>query len=200
MPPSVTQRHRFPPPGRRSARWLVAAAWLLALAGAVAADDSAAPGSGAASDAGRSTVATVVAGIVSYTRWPGEPRAVRLCTVGKGRGVDDLLDAGDPGSAQLDVPVRAHAAVATALDECDAIYVGALPGDAARRLVKAAIGRPVLLIGEGAEFCTDGGMFCLQRAAPGAGFAVNLDALARSGLKVNPRVLRIARQPTVGGS
>ncbi|HEX6020049.1 MAG TPA: YfiR family protein [Burkholderiaceae bacterium] len=178
--------------------WLVAAGWLLALAGAFAADDSAAPSNGAASDPSRSAVATVVAGIVSYTRWPGEPRAVRLCTVGKGRGVDDLLESGDLGSAQLGVPVLARAGVAAALDECDAIYVGSLPGDGAHRLVKAAIGRPVLLIGEGAEFCTDGGMFCLQPAAPG--FAVNLDALARSGLKVNPRVLRIARQPTVSGS
>jgi len=177
-------------------RCLVVAAWLVALS-AVAADDAVAPQD--APDV-RSPLVTVVAGIVSYTRWPGEPRSVRLCAVGKGHGVDDLLESGDLGSAQLSVPVRARSGTAGALDECDAIYVGALPGDATRRLVKAAIGRPVLLIGEGTEFCTDGGMFCLQPAAPAAGFAVNLDALARSGLKVNPRVLRIARQPTVGGS
>lgn len=198
MPPSAPQRHRSTPPGRRPSRWL-AAAWLLALSGALAADDAAAPSDGAASEASRSAVATTVAGIVSYTRWPGEPRAVRLCTLGKGRGVDDLLGGSDLGSAQLSAPVRVRSGAA-ALDECDAVYVGMLPGDAARRLLHAAIGRPVLLIGEGAEFCTDGGMFCLQPGASGARFAVNLDALARSGLKVNPRVLRIARQPTVGGS
>ncbi|MCC7285702.1 MAG: YfiR family protein [Burkholderiaceae bacterium] len=146
----------------------------------------------------RPPVVTVVAGIVSYTRWPEALRSVRLCAFGKGLGVDELLAGSDLGSPQLSVVVRARTAGA-AIDECDVVYVGVLPDDALRRLLRAATGRPVLLIGEGAEFCADGGMFCLHPGAQTAGFAVNLDAVARSGLKVNPRVLRIARQPE-GGS
>jgi hypothetical protein len=165
---------------------------LLALAGVAAAGDAAAPKGPAGSEPGRSTVTTVVAGIVSYTRWPAETRSIRLCTLGQGRGVDELQASADLGSAQLSVQVRAVSD--TALDECDAIYVGSLATDAARRLLRRTVGRPVLMIGEGQEFCTDGGMFCLQPGAPAVGFAVNLDAVARSGLKVNPRVLRIARQ------
>ena len=72
----------------------------------------------------------------------------------------------------------------------------ALAISAARNLLQSTVGRPVLMIGEGQEFCTDGGMFCLQPAASELGFAVNLDAVARSGLRVNPRVLRMARQTT----
>uniref|UniRef100_UPI003137AACB YfiR family protein n=1 Tax=Variovorax sp. YR752 TaxID=1884383 RepID=UPI003137AACB len=46
---------------------------------------------------------------------------------------------------------------------------------------------------EGADFCSDGGMFCLEPAAPSVRFGANLDAIARSGLRVHPMVLRIAR-------
>jgi hypothetical protein len=49
------------------------------------------------------------------------------------------------------------------------------------------------MIGEGAEFCSDGGMFCLDAGTTAARFTVNLDAVARSGLRVNPSVLLIAR-------
>jgi hypothetical protein len=51
----------------------------------------------------------------------------------------------------------------------------------------------VLLLGEGADFCSDGGMFCLEPGAGASRFGANLDAIARSGLRVNPLVLRIAR-------
>lgn len=150
----------------------------------------------AATEHGRSTVTTVVAGIVSYTRWPAEMRSVRLCTLGQGHGVDELLAAGDIGSTQLGVPVRAASDVPGASSECDVIYVGTLAIDAARNLLQRTVGRPVLMIGEGPEFCTDGGMFCLQPGTAAVAFAVNLDAVARSGLRVNPRVLRMARNAT----
>jgi len=169
---------------------------MLALAEAALAADAAAPNAPAAIEAARSPVATIVAGIVSYTRWPAEMRSVRLCTLGQGRGVDELLGGADLGSAQQSVPVRAASDAAGALEECDAVYVGSLGSAATRRLLQSSVGRPLLMIGEGPEFCTDGGMFCLQPGSPAVGFGVNLDAVARSGLKVNPRVLHIARQTT----
>jgi hypothetical protein len=168
---------------------------LWALAGAAAAADGVAAKAPAPAD-GSATVTTVVAGIVSYTRWPTEAASIRLCTIGRGRGVDELLAVADLGSAQLSVPVQAAKDAAHAARECDAIYVGALASDATRDLLQSTVGRPVLMIGEGREFCTDGGMFCLQSAALPAGFTVNLDAVARSGLRVNPRVLRMARHTT----
>jgi len=169
---------------------------LWALAGAAAADDAAATRVPAATPDSRVTVTTVVAGIVSYTRWPAETRSIRLCTIGQGRGVDELLAAVDLGSTQQSVPVHAAGRAASALNECNAIYVGALTINATRNLLQSAVGRPVLMIGEGPEFCADGGMFCLQPGAAEVGFAVNLDAVARSGLRVNPRVLRMARHAT----
>lgn len=199
MPRLRSQRLRFAPPARRQGQRhaVIVVALLWTLAGAAVADDTAAA-KAAAAPQGQATVTTVVAGIVSYTRWPAETKSIRLCTIGRGHGVDELLAAADLGSTQLSVPVHASGAN-DAAKECDAIYVGALTIQTTRSLLQSTVGRPVLMIGEGQEFCTDGGMFCLQGDAAAVGFAVNLDAVARSGLRVNPRVLRIARNATGSG-
>jgi hypothetical protein len=151
----------------------------------------------APADADASQVSVIVAGIVSYTRWPEQDQPVRLCTLGRGPGVDELLGAGDLGSPQRSVPVRA-ASIGNVGDGCDVVYVGALAVSATRAVLQAMVGQPVLMIGEGREFCSDGGMFCLQPGAT-ASFAVNLDAIARSGLRINPWVLRIARNAPARG-
>lgn len=174
---------------------LVASVLWLGLTGVAVATDEASKGT-PTGEASRPAIANTVAGIVSYTRWPADLRSVRLCTLGQGRGVDELLTSADLGSAQLSVPVHALSDASVALDDCNAIYVGTFAPEAARRVLQQTGGRPVLMIGEGPEFCTDGGMFCLQPGTAVVGFAVNLDAVARSGLKVNPRVLRMARQTT----
>jgi len=140
-----------------------------------------------------SMVAKVVAGIVSYTRWPGAAPSIRLCTIGHGPGVDALRHVSDLGSTGRTVEVVPMASVNAAGSGCDAVYLGRTKEAEARNAVRLFAGRPVLLLGEGPEFCSDGGMFCVEPAAAVPRFGVNLDAVARSGLRVNPQVLRIAR-------
>ena len=142
---------------------------------------------------------TIVAGIVSYTRWPGAATSIRLCTLGQGRGVDELLGVADLGSAQRSVPVRAAASATDATKECYVIYVGALASKSTHDVLQRVMGLPVLMVGEGPEFCSDGGMFCLDPGTAAVRFTVNLDAIARSGLRVNPSVLRIARNAPASG-
>lgn len=178
--------------GRGAARIALAAAAWLALLGTAAARDAAASAS-AAAVADRARVSSIVAGIVGYTRWPSDATAIRFCTLGQGRGVDELLGVADLGPTPLSVPVRAAASIADAWTDCDAIYVGRLAGNGPRELLQRTLGRPVLMIGEGADFFSDGGMFCLQPDTAAVKFTVNLDAVARSGLRVNPWVLRMAR-------
>jgi hypothetical protein len=148
----------------------------------------------------RATVAGVVAGIVSYTRWPGDSAAIRLCTLGRGPSIDELLRAVDIGSSQRAVAVRAVATATQAREGCHAVYVTGIDAAAGRELLRHLAGQPVLLLGEGIEFCSDGGMFCLESGASTVRFNANLDAIARSGLRVNPLVLRIARGASGGGS
>jgi hypothetical protein len=184
---------------------LAAAGSLIAAQGAMAQAPAAVlPAASASLAVARVGVATAVAGIIGYTRWPAESLPLRLCTLGRSPWVDELLQGAELGSAQRPVTVRSSGSTADALRECQAIYVGQLDAAAWRALLAAVIGRPVLLLGEGAAFCTDGGMFCLEpgsQSGPQAvRFNANLDAIARSGLRVNPLVLRIARSPVGSGS
>jgi hypothetical protein len=168
---------------------------------AAGASDSVSLATAQPADRGRGSVSTIVAGIVGYTRWPSDVSAIRLCILGEGPGVDELLGAAARlGSAQRPVSVQALAAADAASPPCDAVYVGAPAGGSGREALKRLAGRPVLLLGEGADFCSDGGMFCLVPGAGTVSFNANLDAIARSGLRINPQVLRIARGAAVAGS
>jgi hypothetical protein len=173
--------------GRGAAPWLLALcmASLLALPRAAHAQ--------AADDGSSSMVAKVIAGILSYTRWPTAAPSIRLCAVGRGPGVDALLRVTDLGSPGRSVTVTPAASLGAAGPGCDAVYIGHARNADARAAVRQFAGRPVLVVGEGPEFCSDGGMFCVDPAADVPRFGVNLDAVARSGLRVNPQVLRIAR-------
>lgn len=168
---------------------------LAGLAWAAAATETPATASvptGSAPTAPRS-VAQVVTGIMGYTRWPGDAPAVRLCTVGQGEGVDELLRSAELRAGQRVVSVRAANGQPQPWRQCDALYLGEVEADTARALLQELVGRPVLVLGEGAAFCSDGGMFCLEPRSASVRFHANLDAIARSGLRVNPLVLRIAR-------
>ena len=83
------------------------------------------------------------------------------------------------------------------LAECEGIYAGQLDEAAWRKLMEQLAGRPLLTISERGELCRIGAMFCLRRRGEGAGFEVSLDSVARSGLRVNPKVLQLARHRTL---
>lgn len=62
-----------------------------------------------------------------------------------------------------------------------------------RALTAQARGRGVLTIAEADPDCRSQAMFCLLFTPQAATFRMNIDAIARSGLKVDPRVLRISQ-------
>lgn len=188
-------RHRHPVggatsasagPGVRAFRVVVAAV----LAGGVCLPASTQPQPEAPPTA---TVARVVAGIVSYTRWPDDNTSIRLCTLGRGPAIEALQQAGEFGAPGRRVTIVAVPNLGAADRGCQAVYLGRTGGPDLRQAVRLFAGRPILLLGEGTDFCSEGGMFCIEPASETARFGVNLDAVARSGLRVNPQVLRIAR-------
>lgn len=160
---------------------LLLAAWL---ACALAQAQAAAP---------NPSVATAIGGILSYTRWPAAATSIRLCTLGRGAAIEEIQRSAEIGSAQRSVTLRALASVAQVRGACDAVYLAGQDAALGRELLKATAGQPVLVLGEGADFCSDGGMFCLEPTTTSVRFGANLDAIARSGLRVHPMVLRIAR-------
>ena len=150
----------------------------------------------AASDARQ--LAVLVGGIVSYTRWPQPPNPIRICILGR----DDIVETlrtGTAASSSRPITVHGIKAGVDFKSQCDVVYVTAIPPENARLLLLKTVMAPIVTIGEGQEFCSDGGMFCVTQGAGATAkdvklkFSVNLDVVSRSGLQINPRVLLLAK-------
>jgi YfiR/HmsC-like len=139
-------------------------------------------------------VSRVVQGIVSYTRWPTPPALFRLCVVGQTDYADGLFQSG----LQIDgVQLRAQR---FAIDDnhlgaaCDVVYSGALT-DLERTILRTDLtGHPVLTISEHDPSCSGSNAFCLAVHDATVSFSVNLDSIARSGVRVDPNVLLLGRR------
>ena len=188
MPSSPRHRQRPAPP-------VLLAVVLLAslLACAVLAPCAAWAQTGAAADARRpAEVAQVLFGIISYVRWPVARQEVRVCMLGTPRYGAAIVDT--PASS-LGQRIRVKIpAMPSAASECDVVYLGSLPEGEREHLLAQIIGKPILSVAEPGTSCTVGTMFCLRLTEAQIGFDVNLDAIARSGLRVHPNALQIARR------
>jgi hypothetical protein len=142
----------------------------------------------------------VVWGIVSYTRWPLENGPMKFCLLGESAHAAVIRRAAETLQFRRAVVLRETLPTVEAVEGCDVAYFGFLPEQQTTLLLRALVGLPVLTIGEGAAFCSAGGMFCLLPDAGAAAanddvlFATNLDVISRSSLRVTPRVLRLSRR------
>jgi hypothetical protein len=137
-------------------------------------------------------VTQAVFGIISYTRWPGDPADVHLCIVPPSSYADALTQAAAhaPGRPVI---VRRVAPSDPALgSSCDVVYIGAVSDDERMRVLAWLPGHPALTISEHDEECAVGSVFCLSIRDAQVSFKVNLDSLARSGVRVHPSVLQLA--------
>jgi hypothetical protein len=147
------------------------------------------PGSDDSPHAG--AVVRTVRSLVEYTRWPQPPNPVELCIAGPAShaGQLDAVRLGDGRTMQR----RAVAASPAALAGCDVVYIGKLPLAGQRQLTAAVRGRGVMTVTEADPECRSEAMFCLIYPAKGLSFRLNIDAVSRSGLRVDPRVLRVSQ-------
>ena len=140
-----------------------------------------------------SSVVGTTLDLLSFARWPGEPARLRLCVVGASVHADALLSHREPPGAGRPVSVRQRAPVDVGTD-CDAVYLGRLPAAQLQAVYRRLVGRAELTIGERPEDCDAGAVFCLDDSTPADDFGVNLVSLARSGVRVDPAVLQLARR------
>ncbi|AMB81197.1 MULTISPECIES: YfiR family protein [Pseudomonas] len=142
-------------------------------------------------------VTQVVLGILSYARWPIEPAQMQLCVVGPTEYTDDLLQ-GATQSSGRQVQVRrmlvSNPAIAR---ECNAVYLGKLSTAERSSLFSSLSGQAVLSISEYGDQCTVGSLFCLRVTDEQVTFEVNLDSVARSGVRIHPSVLQLSRRRAV---
>ncbi|MDR2688349.1 MAG: YfiR family protein [Azoarcus sp.] len=151
-------------------------------------------------------VGLMVWGIISYTHWPNEQGPLRLC-LPEGNANAILI-----GQYAKEVDIgRPVVTIMAALDTdtvsaqtCDVVYFADMSVQDAGRILRTLTGGYVLTLGDGQSFCSEGGMFCIlpdhtdDKNSNGR-FAANLDAISRSALRVNPRVLRLSRPANEGG-
>lgn len=137
-----------------------------------------------------------LAGILAYTRWPVEPDPLRLCVMGQSPHADNLLQHGLTLTAARPVVVRRPLPDTAVTGQCDAVYVATLDASSWQTLLSDLAGRPVLTVCERSELCTAGGMVRLHIDPPEhqVRFEVNLDAVARSTVRIHPLVLKLGRR------
>lgn len=139
-------------------------------------------------------VTQVVLGILSYARWPAEPAQLELCVIGPTEYTDDLLKGTTQSSGR---PVHVarllvnNPAIATA---CNAVYLGKLSTEERTYVFDILAGKAVLSISEEVSQCTVGSLFCLNVRDDQVAFEVNLDSVARSGVRIHPSVLQLSRR------
>jgi hypothetical protein len=150
------------------------------------------PPAAGAPDQGDS-VARIINGIISFTRWPDPSRKVRLCIVEPSRHADTLMrktsSPAGPVQAQYLPPgdMRLQAG-------CDVVYIEHIESADHEKLLRRLVGRPVLTIAGSEAGCLMGSMFCVSSAATPVTFSANLLAITRSGLRVDPKVLLLVRR------
>lgn len=138
-----------------------------------------------------SGVNRIVGGIVSYARWPGDPpEAPRtLCVAGTPQLSDRIAPTGPGGRGVL--VRRLSAGGLPTGGGCDILFLGRMATADRQRLIAWVRGRPVLTITDDDPGCSLGAMFCLRARAASVSFSINLDAIGRGPLRIDPRVLKI---------
>lgn len=146
----------------------------------------------------RSTVAVTqtVLGILSYARWPHDPPELHICVLADAAYAGGLL-AGGLQSASRPIRAQRVAVESEVLTTCHVAYVGRTSPADHRRIFARLAGLPVLSISEDDPSCSVGSMFCLRVEDAQVSFQVNLDQIARSGLRIHPNVLRLGQRRSV---
>lgn len=144
------------------------------------------------------SVRSIVSGIVSYTRWPSLSGQPKLCVYASSHYTQQALSSEEGQSELPYTPVIVRNDQEALSATCDAIYFGAESPAKQLELISQYQGRALLLISEQNPECVIGSAFCLIIDHNQVRFSVNLDALTRSGVRVNPDVLMLARNKQHG--
>ncbi|WP_417582813.1 YfiR family protein [Nitrincola sp.] len=137
-------------------------------------------------------VSYIVSGIVSYSRWPEDIAPSKACVVGSTLYRQALFDQGMNRNSYTwhHYQESDHWDV----ESCDILYIGLLNSSDRDSLLSGIIGKPVLSISEQDPHCDGGSLICLNLVEGGSSFQVNLDAVARSGIRIHPQVLKLGRE------
>lgn len=134
----------------------------------------------------------LVVGILSYTEWPTRRDPVRLCMTGVSHraqriGTEPLTD-----GRRVSVMRLAPSAVSAA--QCDAIFMGQIAAPDRAQLINRLGNAAIVTITDADPACEYGAMFCLRTTPEGMTFDLNIGSVARSRVRIDPRVLALSRR------
>lgn len=134
-----------------------------------------------------------VIGIISYARWPVPPNTYRFCIVGDTAHVRTLTENSSEMAGRKFRFIMPVTDSELWLSECDILYFGVMARNQRLDILKKIKERTILTIGEGDEMCSDGMMFCFDPIEQKPVLQIDLDAIARSGIKINANVMLLLR-------
>lgn len=137
-------------------------------------------------------VSDMVPRILSYTRWPADKRTIQLCMIGE--AASGRLVTGRPltnGRTLIVQRLRADRDIPSA--GCDAVYIGSLSASTRAAILAQLNDRAIASITDADPQCLYGAMVCLRTTPAGLTFDLNIDAVARSRVRIDPRLLSLAR-------
>ena len=137
-------------------------------------------------------VARMVGSILEFAHWPEGRQPLRLCVAGVLAHGDRLGEISLGNGVRLSVSPSSFDAIPVPM-QCDALYFGQMDASSERRLIGAMRGNAVVTIAEDDPDCSSGAMFCLLFEPQALSFQLNIDAVSRSTVRIDPRVLRLAK-------
>lgn len=136
-----------------------------------------------------------------FTDWPPEAFAdstdtLHICIVGDDAIVDAFAGIEGKRIGERRLAVRKVRSTRR-LENCHLLFVSGSNRGRLPQIFAAVKGKPVLTIGEMADFAESGGIINFVKSGGKMRFKVNLDAARRAGLKISSRILKLAT--IVGG-
>jgi hypothetical protein len=131
---------------------------------------------------------------LKYVEWPGSPTGpIIVCVAGQNPFGQVFFDTMRDQIAGREVSGRQ---ITEPSDECNVIFV---PSTASGAYVRHARGKPVLLVGESADFLSQGGIIRFVREGTKLQFEIDAEAARQAGLTISPGLLRLRRVPGARG-
>ncbi len=134
-----------------------------------------------------------IGGILHYARWPVSHSTPQLCITGFSSHTDEFLQSGYLPPHWNSQPLLLDSADPQ-IENCQGLYLGYLDDPQEQALFTRIRDLPILTISEHNRGCSIGSMFCLQIEKSSNRFQINLDSVARSGIRIHPNVLLLAKK------
>ena len=139
--------------------------------------------------------AAFIFNFAKFTTWPSQDDRegpLRLCVAGRdpfGEVLESTI--GQKTVRGRGFSIERHA-LADDLSGCEIVFLGGGDGEERKDLLEGLRGQPILTVGESDSFASEGGMVGFFEKKRRVRFAVNVDATARSDIKVSSKLLQLA--------